>query len=329
MSGELLPAVPKAGSKLAARDVETLERHVAENVGRVESVEELREWRDQALALDAYLRSKKLNGPMLGAQRRVEARIGELLPKSEGGRGKTAQHADKFHTADRVSFRILAHALNGCELTEDEWRTSRRALVSLIRKRAGLVPETPPLPVGTFHTIVADPPWQLASGPQKLGGKFADAADHPGDPGGSPLPYEQMTVEAISALPVEDRAAPDSHLYLWTTNRHLEDAFGVVRAWGFQPATTLVWCKTPMGVGLGGTFRLTTEFVIFARRGKLGAERTIETTWWNWKRGRHSAKPAAFYELIESVSPGPRLDLFARREQRGWTVWGDEVADAE
>ena len=99
----------------------------------------------------------------------------------------------------------------------------------------------------------------MDTGPDVIGGT--------GESGHDALTYDQMTVEAIKALDVEGRAADDAHLYLWTTNRYIEAAYDVARAWGFKPSVLLVWAKKPQGVGLGDTYRLTTEFVLFARRG--------------------------------------------------------------
>lgn len=201
----------------------------------------------------------------------------------------------------------------------------------------------------------------------------------------------------------------DAHLYLWTIDSLLEEAFSVARAWGFHHAATIVWCKDPMGTNLGGAWPSNTEFVLFCRRPKVtsrpdvlrlttalvdAAERAgisrrevdehmgtsdmagwwlsrIETRcacptdeqwprlkaflglddslddlvavinarkgtappaslarapgrWFNWPRGKHSEKPEAFLDLVEQVSPGPYLELFARRNRLGWDTYGDE-----
>lgn len=314
-----LPAVPEPGVPIAAERIAAIEREVAETIAFVDDVGVAEEWRARASALEAYLRSKGLQAPMLGAQRRVEARIGQLLPPQQGK--ELPDHAREVSEDQRREFRLLAHALGGdCPLNEDEWRKSRRALLALVRVRLGLMPETPPLPIGVYHCIVADPPWQLTTGPEVFNGT--------NERGNQPLAYAQMTLDEIKALNVEANAADDAHLYLWTTNRYLEASYDVARAWGFKPSTVLVWCKAPRGVGLGDTYRLTTEFVLFARRGSLPHRQIVPTTWFEWPRGKHSAKPDAFYELVESVTPGPHLDLFARRERDGWTTWGDEVTDA-
>jgi len=140
-----------------------------------------------------------------------------------------------------------------------------------------------------------------------------------------PLPYPTMSVEEICALPVKGMADKNAHLYLWTINRYIEDAYRVARAWGFAPSTMLVWAKTPKGIALGGTYAIATEFCLFARRGTLAAHHREESNWWHWKRGPHSKKPEAFQTMVESVSPGPYLELFARRKRPGWAVWGNEV----
>jgi N6-adenosine-specific RNA methylase IME4 len=144
------------------------------------------------------------------------------------------------------------------------------------------------------------------------------------------LPYETMPVDDIAALPVSDFAEADAHLYLWTTNKFIEEAYAVIRAWGFQPSQLLTWCKPPMGVGFGGAFTTTTEFVLSARRGSLPNLRRLDSSWWEWSRPyenghiAHSAKPEPFQDLVEQVSPGPYLELFARRQRLNWDTWGNE-----
>ena len=179
------------------------------------------------------------------------------------------------------------------------------------------------LPRQHFKTIVADPPWKIdlcRKTPHKRSGmkdnkwKTDTVAQ---------LKYPTMSDDDIAALrpPIADEA----HLYLWTVNAKVEAAYRVAREWGFRPSSLLTWVKTPMGIGLGGTYCNTTEFCLFARRGTLPATKRVETTWWHWKRGKHSAKPEAFQDMVETVSPGPYLELFARRLRLGWTVWGNEV----
>lgn len=145
-----------------------------------------------------------------------------------------------------------------------------------------------------------------------------------GEPNRS-LPYETMTAPEIESLPVDALAADNCHLYLWTINRYVEDAYAVARAWGFKPSTLLTWAKSPMGLGPGGAYALTSEFCLFARKGKGAFLVRQDRNWWNWPRGRHSAKPGAFLDMVEQVSPGPYVELFAREARLGWERWGNEV----
>ena len=174
-----------------------------------------------------------------------------------------------------------------------------------------------------FRCIVADPPWKY--------GKWGKASvpNYKGHvPREQNMPYRTMTVQEIAALPVAGCAAENCDLYLWTTQKYLPDAFSVMQAWGFRYCQTLTWCKTPMGLGQGGLFCPTSEFMLLGRKGRMPkGKRRIDTTWWNWPRAwkTHSRKPEAAQDMIETVSDGPRLELFARRKRKGWTCWGNEV----
>lgn len=182
---------------------------------------------------------------------------------------------------------------------------------------------TPP-----YSTIVADPPWSYAEGWPGASTSAKSNMNQGATPHGSllrrkPMAYSSMSVDEIAAMPVTEIAATDAHLYLWTTNRYLRDAYGVCEAWGFRFSQVLVWCKTPMGIGPGGAFSITTEFVLHARRGSLKPRQRIDSTWWEWpRRGGHSAKPDAFLDIVEQVSPGPHVELFCRRPRLGWDSWG-------
>lgn len=200
--------------------------------------------------------------------------------------------------------------------------------------------------MSAYRTLVADPPWPMPATGKTTPGALDDVGPYVAKGGrrmedgswwrrsrGSSveLPYGVMELEDIAALPVQGLAAPDACLYLWTTNRFLEQAYGVARAWGFRPTQVLTWCKPPMGLGFGGAFASTTEFVLLARRGSPGYTRRQDSTWWQWSRPyegghiAHSAKPEAFLDLVEQVSPGPYVELFARRNRLGWDTWGHEA----
>jgi N6-adenosine-specific RNA methylase IME4 len=181
-----------------------------------------------------------------------------------------------------------------------------------------------------YRTVVVDPPWIMKAGPLVGREGFLDCQRAPS----RVLPYGQLTVEEIAAVPVGALAEDDAHLYLWVPNRYAgtDAPSRIIAAWGFAYSTTLVWAKKPMGSGLGGCYGISTEFVLFCRRGTLPALARVGRTSFGWKRPydargkpRYSAKPPEFYEMVRSVSPGPRVDVFARGAREHWDVWGDEV----
>lgn len=134
--------------------------------------------------------------------------------------------------------------------------------------------------------------------------------------------YPTMGIDEIAAMPVRELAEDDAHLYLWTTQTFLRDTYRVLDAWGFKQGAILVWAKPPKGVC--GTYVASVEFCIFARRGSLQHKRRQIGTCYQWPRSHHSAKPEAFQDMVESVSPGPYLELFARRQRLGWHTWGNQ-----
>lgn len=163
-----------------------------------------------------------------------------------------------------------------------------------------------------FATIVIDPPWD-----------WGDEGD--ADQLGRARPtYATMTIDELAALPVGSLADIDCHLYLWITNRSLPKGARLLEAWGFRYVTCLTWCKP--SIGMGNYFRGSTEHVLFAVKGSQPLKRRDVGTWFAAPRpGRHSAKPPEFHDLVESCSPGPYLEMFARSSRDGWTPWGAEA----
>ncbi len=172
-----------------------------------------------------------------------------------------------------------------------------------------------------YRTIVADPPWDY----DRTGVTFHDATG--GAFTGTGPPYDSMSLGEMVDLPIRELAERDAHLYLWTTQRYIRDGFWLAEAWGFNVSSVLVWCKPIRGWTVGGTFMSTTEFALFCRRGSLKAKTRIDRQWFEWPRAAHSAKPEAFLDLVEQVSPGPYLELFARRNRLGWDTWGNEALE--
>jgi len=139
-----------------------------------------------------------------------------------------------------------------------------------------------------------------------------------------------MTIAEIHALPIAKLADQNEcHLFLWTTKDHLKYAWGIIESWGFDYKNILTWCKNPKGmIGFGKINGGTTEFVVYAQLGKNSMPKArTDRAWWNWPRSKHSAKPEAFQDIVESITPEPRLEMFARRKRLGWASWGNEIAN--
>ena len=131
--------------------------------------------------------------------------------------------------------------------------------------------------------------------------------------------------EEIANLPVGSHVGDDAHIYLWTTNRSLFKGEALLTTWGFRYVNLLTWCKPHFG--LGHYFRGSTEQILFGVKGSQPLKRKDAGTWFEAPRGPrgHSSKPVEFYDLVESCSPGPYLEIFARGQREGWTSWGAEA----
>jgi N6-adenosine-specific RNA methylase IME4 len=196
-----------------------------------------------------------------------------------------------------------------------------------------LEPAIPAPPrAGSYACIYADPPWL-----ERGAGQIRRGADHH---------YELMKTKDIAALPVPSWAAPNAHLYCWVTNNFLEDGLFVMKAWDFRYVTKIDWFKgdiddtapveqmddAALQMGIGQYFRGVTESCLFGVRGSLpyrfleGGKRAQGRTGFHAPRLAHSVKPEKFRAMVERVSAGPYLELFARRPVDGWDVWGNEAA---
>lgn len=185
-----------------------------------------------------------------------------------------------------------------------------------------------------YQVVLADPPWdqkrgrnlskyKIVDGKQIWNSEFSKSTD---------LPYPTMSLDDIKSMPIKSITSPNSFLFIWVTNKYLLDAKEVICAWGFNYSACITWRKKRMGGGLGGVVRITSEHLLFCRRGNLKAHGIIPESVIEAKRPYvngyplHSKKPDVFSEIIEQITPNySRLELFARRKRDGWDVWGNEV----
>lgn len=176
-----------------------------------------------------------------------------------------------------------------------------------------------------FSTVLADPPWQF----QNKSGKIAPEHWRLNR-------YATMPTTEIASLPVSEIVADTAHLYLWVPNALLPDGLAVMSAWGFTYKSNMIWHKVRKdggsdGRGVGFYFRNVTEIVLFGTRGKNA--RTLkpgrrQVNLFATQKREHSRKPDELYSIIESCSPGPYVELFARGTRENWLAWGDQANDA-
>jgi N6-adenosine-specific RNA methylase IME4 len=177
----------------------------------------------------------------------------------------------------------------------------------------------------SFGCVLADPPWQFTNRTGKVAPEHMRLAR-----------YQTMSLPEICALPVAEVLASVAHLYLWCPNALLPEGLQVLAAWGFTYKSNLIWHKVRRdggsdGRGVGFYFRNVTELILFGTRGKNA--RTLapgrrQVNMIETRKREHSRKPDEQYDIIESCSPGPRLELFSRGVRAGWTTWGNQAVDS-
>lgn len=176
-----------------------------------------------------------------------------------------------------------------------------------------------------FGTVLADPPWRFTNRTGKVAPEHRRLSR-----------YGTLAVEEICSLPVADHLDDRAHCYLWVPNALLPEGLKVLTAWGFDYKSNLVWHKVRKdggsdGRGVGFYFRNVTEILLFGVRGKnartLASGRRQVNLFASRKR-EHSRKPDEQYQIIESCSWGPYLELFGRGIRKGWTVWGNQADES-
>ena len=173
-----------------------------------------------------------------------------------------------------------------------------------------------------FATVLADPPWRFTNRTGKMAPEHKRLSR-----------YGTMSFEDIMAMPVEELTLATAHLYLWCPNALLPQGLEVMKAWGFSYKSNVVWHKVRKdggsdGRGVGFYFRNVTEMILFGVKGKNA--RTLapgrrQVNFLATRKREHSRKPDEQYEIIETCSPGPLLELFARGTRKGWASWGNQA----
>lgn len=299
------------------------------------TIDEVKQIRDQAEALRQYIRqqgaSLEMQNHAAEIKLRAERRAGEMLKETEKNpgnllRGNTMQPREETPTLEELGIsKIQSHRWQlEAEIPEEKFEqfiaetkaaseelTSRAALSIAARIRNEKKKETTSdttIPNGLFDVIVIDPPWPYGGQYSSTGHRVAS-------------PYPEMPIEEIIALDIP--AADNCILWLWTTNRFMHEAHHILEAWAFEPKTILTWFK--MRTGVGHWLRGDTEHCILAVRGSPKITHTSQSTALMAKATDHSRKPDDFLVLVESLCPGAKLEMFARKKREGWESWGNQI----
>ena len=168
-----------------------------------------------------------------------------------------------------------------------------------------------------YNTIVLDPPWNIS-----VTGKVNIRPNRK-----KKLDYPTMSMKEIKSIPINQIGNIGCHVYCWTTNKFLNETFDVLKSWGVNYHLTLVWTK-PNGMMPCFGYKFATEFCLFGFYGKP-MQKFKSMAKLNWFENPsikpHSTKPPKFYDLVDEMSPNPKLEMFARKKRKSWDCWGDEV----
>ena len=256
-------------------------------------------------------------------QDRVAARVSTVdTPEPESGKTQKALAEELGWSTGKVAEADVVWKEAGEEVKEgvkkgsktihevySDIKKSKRA-EKIAKQKEELENEVLEKPEGDYDVIVIDPPWNYHDD------KVYDAEGFRGT-----CPYPTMSIEQIKdiKLPAKD----DCVLWLWTTNKHIFDCREILGEWGFEIKTILTWDK--VNIGIGRWLRSQTEHCILAIKGKPYFNNKTQSTIFQEKRTSHSTKPEKFYEIVEKICAGRKLDYFARKKREGWDVYGDEV----
>lgn len=167
----------------------------------------------------------------------------------------------------------------------------------------------------TYKTLVIDPPWQYdqSSAPQ-VGVDDEYSAT--------------IGIKDLEDLPVTTLTETNAHVWLWYTNAFFKEAAHLLDVWGLTVISQLTWIKP--GMGMGSWLRNSTEHCVHAKYGHIpvleSQPRNLQS-YLQAPRARHSRKPDEAYDIIREISPGPRLDMFARSPRVGFDRWGNQLLE--
>lgn len=244
----------------------------------------------------------------------------ELIEAVEQGRVSVSAAADVAELSEPEQVEVVAKGekeiLEAAKQIRAEKAKARR--VERLDNLAKIAEGNAELDTSTRYPVIyADPPWRYEQPP--MGDTNRSIENH----------YPTMSLDEICAMPVSDLATDDAVLYLWATAPKLAECFEVINAWGFEYRTCMVWDKEKIGMGYYA--RNQHELLLICRRGQIPPPEagTQPSSVHREARGKHSAKPHFYYEMIEEAYPQlPKIELFCRSPREGWAVWGNQSEGA-
>lgn len=299
------------------------------------TIAEAKEVKDLALTAKDWARRKGLGQEAIDHARHyallAERRMGEMLLATERAQGKRTDLVPKGNEVDSptltdigITRKESARAQRIATIPETDFKdvlSKEKPLPVALREHRnnGADKTAQPIPKGLFRVVYADPPWKYgdtqAIDKGGTGESYGPADAH----------YPPMTIQQLCDLPVLSMVTDNAVLFLWVTSPLLESAFQVIRAWGFKYKTSFVWDKIKHNMGHYNSVRH--EFLLVCTRGSCVPDvRKLYDSVQSVERTTHSTKPETFRDIIDTIYPnGARVELFARKQTKGWKTWGNEA----
>lgn len=309
-------------------------------IAEATSLDQIKDIRDKAEATRKYIESAQLGLVMQNraaeVKLRAERRAGELLAtmklaggdrRSEKSSGTTLEElgiskhqSSRWQREAAVPEEVFERLVKEANSQSQELTTA--ALLRLARQFV-----RPRQPSGSATNIVETAESALVSLAELCAREDKFACIYADPPWHRVKDRPALSADAICELPIGELAQENAHLHLWVSNSMLFEAPRVMAAWGFEFQSCLVWVKPQKGPG--DFWRLAHEFLLLGTRGELSFRDRGVISWVRINRRKHGLKPEKIRKLIERVSPGPYLQLFADTTARGWTAADCEVNTPE
>lgn len=315
----------------------TIFTQASKMLAQANTIQKAKELKDLALTAADWAKRKGMGEEAIRYARsyalEAERKMGEMLlqkpPAVRGrpgtGRGKKGSTSQLPAFSNEVlsiedlglTKRESSEAQRLASLPEESFKEIKEGFKSkktVFREQtmAKIAEEQPELPTGKFRVIYADPPW-----------KYGDQLTE--DYGPTTFHYPSLSIPELCGIPISELADDNSVLFLWVTSPILFECLPLIKSWGFTYKASFVWDKIKHNMGHYNSVRH--EFLLVCTRGSCTPDNPkLYDSVQSIERTAHSKKPEEFRKIIESLYVhGKKLELFAREEHEGWTVYGNQL----